>query len=336
VRRWAPIALGLALATACGGSGTPPATTAPKAKPAVELHAGPLSDYVAAAGLRWMLVGNPRVIAEDSGLAESIELILPGKRLDAFTKSSGVDLRKADAALAAGFDFGNLYMVQAPGSVKAVQARFTERLISGAVVKRPHPDLDWVSGVVGTTPETLVRVDDRFAAVAVGSPTPARVVELFALGKLKRSPKAFLGSALKSLPVDELERAPARFYAPGPFEGEWLRAARGLLQTATALGVAAQPAGGGRIQFTVFIAGDFSDPKGDPATRLENAWNEVAQSGIGRLLAFNEPTSGPSISGTPDLLRLEVELAAKPLATGLRAAVMAEVWEIFDLQPKKP
>lgn len=335
MKRRAFLVLCLVVMTACGGASTPP-SSAPKPKPASQLHEGPLSDYVAAAGLRWMLIGKPRVIAGDSGLTESIDLVLPSRRLDAFAKSSGVDLRKADSALAAGFDFGNLYMVEAPGSVKAVQARFTERLISGAVVKHPHPELDWVSGIVGTTPETLVRVDDRFAAVAVGSPTPARVVELFALGKLKRSPKAFLGSALKSLPIGELERAPVRFYAPGPFEGEWLRAARGLLRTSTALGLAAQPAGGGRIQFTVFIAGDFSDPSGDPATRLQDAWNELAGSGIGKLLGFNEPTSGPTVSGTPDLLRLDVELAAKPLATGLRAAVMAEVWEIFDLQPKKP
>lgn len=321
--------------SACGGASAPPRAK-PAAKPVPKLHEGPLPDYVPAAGLRWMLVGKPRVIAADSGLAEPLELLLPERRLDAFAKSSGVDLRKAESALAAGFDFGNLYMVEAPGSVKAVQARFTERLISGAVTKRPHPELDWVTGIVGTTPETLVRVDDRFAVVAVGSPTPARVVELFALGRLKRSPNALRGSALKSLPTDELERAPARFYAPGPFEGEWLRAAGGLLRAATALGIAAQPAGGGRIQFTVFIAGDFATKAGDPAERLQHAWSDVAESGIGKLLGFNEPTSGPTVSGTPDLLRLEVELAAKPLATGLRAAVMAEVWEIFDLRPKNP
>jgi hypothetical protein len=332
VRRLGAAALCL-VAVACGASS--PASKPPESsKPVPALHDGPLTDYVAAAGLRWMVVGRPKAIAADSGLGDSLELLLPSKRLDAFAKSSGVELRTADVALAAGFDFGNLYMVEAPGSVKAVQARFTERLISGAVTKRPHPELDWVTGVVGTTPETLVRVDDRFAAISVGSQTPARVVQLFALGKLKRSPRALAGSALKSLPVDEIERAPARFYAPGPFEGEWVTAASGLLRTATAVGIAAQPAGGGRIQFTVFIAGDFSDPSGDPATRLQDAWNELAGSGIGKLLALSEPTSGPTVSGTPDLLRLEVELAAKPLATGLRAAVMAEVWEIFDLQPK--
>jgi hypothetical protein len=282
-----------------------------------------------------MVVGKPKRIAADTGLEESLELIFPKTRLDAFQKASGVDLRRVDNALAAGFDLGNLYMVEAPGSVRAMEQEFSERLVSGAVVKRPHPELTWVTGIVGTTPETLVRLDDRIAAISVGSPTPARVVELFALGKLKRSPRAFKGSALKSLPIDELERAPARFYAPGPFEGEWVLGARGLLRTATALGVAAHPAGG-RIQFTVVIAGDFNDPKGDPATRLQDAWNDLAASGIGRLLGLNEPESGPTVSGTPDLLRLNVELAAKPLATGLRAAVMAEVWEIFNIQPKKP
>ncbi len=319
----------------CGGQ-SPPPKASPTDKPAPALHVGPLSDYVASAGLRWMVIGRPREIVRDGTLAKAIGRLLPDSGLEAFSRSSGVDLRHVDSALAAGFDFGTLYMVEAPGSVGRMQTRFENRIVTGAIIKRPHPELTRVAGLIGTTPESLVRIDHRVAAVAVGSPTPARVVELFALKKLKRSPRALAGSALKSLPTDELEKAPARFYAPGPFQDEWATGAHGLLRTATALGVAARPAGEGRIAFTVAIAGDFHDPKGDPATRLQDAWNELAASGMGHLLGLNQPASGPTVSGTPDLLRLNVELDSEPLANGLRAAVKAEVWEFLDLSPKKP
>jgi hypothetical protein len=210
-------------------------------------------------------------------------------------------------------------------------------LIAGPTVKKPHPKIHRVTGVVGQTPECLVNIDNDLIAVSVGSRVPAQVVELYARKKLK-SPRALEGSALKTLPVAEIEKAPARFYAPGPFTGDWATQGRGLLSTAVAVGLAAYPLKSDRLAVTLYIAGDFGGGDDDPSTRLSEAWNILATSDLGRLLGLDHPVSPPSVSGTPELLRLNVELELQPLAMGIKAAVMAEVWEILDLNapPKSP
>jgi hypothetical protein len=320
------IALGASIA--CGGSPAPASKPSP-ARADPPLHEGPLTDYIPAAGLRWMVVGSPRALARHPSLAPAIALLLPKERLDAFARGSGVDLRQVDAALAAGFDYSTLYVV-APPEPASVEARFRERLVSEPVQARPHPQITRLTGIVGQTPQTLVRVEERLVAVAVGSALPARIVELFALRKLRKSRPALSGSALSSLP-SELERAPLRFYAPGPFGAEWTRGARGLLAAATAVGVVASPQPGGRVQVRVVVAGDWSGAVHEAASALQAVWDDLSQSGTGKLLGLNEPVSGPVIEPAENLLELRVELDALTLARGLRAAVEADVWEILDI-----
>jgi hypothetical protein len=319
------------------GCGSPPPASAPIAseRHAPPLHDGPLSDYVPSAGLRWMVLGRPKEIASDPALAKALGLLMPDARLDLFARSSGVDLRQTSGGLIAGFDQATLFIAETPRGSDEVERRFSERLVAGALVKKPHPQIDRVAGVVGQTPETLVRVDDKLVAVSVGSGLPARVVELYALGKLKKSPPAFKGASLQALPIAELERAPARFYAPGPFDDDWAHGARGLLVSATAIGAAFRPAGEGHLAVTLVIAGDFGNAAVDPAALLTQAWNDLAASNLGRLLGLDAPVSPPSVSATPNLLRLSVELDTGPLATGLYSLVKAEVWEILKIEAPK-
>jgi hypothetical protein len=197
-------------------------------------------------------------------------------------------------------------------------------------VATPHPKIRRVTGVVGRTPESLVLIDNQLAAVSVGSTTAARIVELYALGKLKKSPPALEGAALSALPADA-GGAPLTFYALGPFSGEWARGAGGLLANAVAVAVAVRPLPQERIQATITLAGEWPEP--DATTRLVDAWDELATSNFGRLLGLNEPAAAPIVSATPEQLRMTVELSVMPLAQGLRAAVLSEVWEIMDLPP---
>ncbi len=334
MRRALAVAAGLSLTIACGPA-QPAPKPAPGPPPAPKLHDGPLTDYVPAAGLRWMAVARLSELAKAPALSKASELLFPKQRLDAFAKSSGVDLRTAEVAVAAGFDYATLYLVQIEDSGTRIEEAFSERLVAGPRRSAPHPRMRRVSGVVGRTPQTLVLIDEQLAAVSVGSQTPARVVELFALEKLEKSPPALAGSALRSLPHEQLN-APVVFYAPGPFLGEWEHGARGLLATSVALAVAARPLDERRIEVTLFLAGDFRAP--DATTRLVDAWDDLGQSNMGRLLGLNAPAAAPIVSATPDLLRMRVELEVGPLAQGLRAAVVAEVWEFLDLPPpaKKP
>jgi hypothetical protein len=317
------------IAIACGGR-SPTAVAAP-AKPvaAPALHRGPLTDYVAAAGLRWLIVGRPRELAENAAFVEALSPLFSQKRLEAFTKTTGIDLRKTPSALAAGFDFGTLYIAETPSQNERVQALFTERLLHGAIVQRPHPSLHRVSGTIGSTPQMLVRIDRQLIAVAVGDPTPARVVEAYARRRLERSPTALRGSSLAPLPP-ELGREPVCFYAPGPFEGEWRSAARGLLGGATAVGVAARPVDGRRLQFVIFVAGAWGSVP-DAAERLNGAWGDLAQSALGSLLGLGAVERDPAIESTPDLLIARLELDLAPLVRGLHTAVAGDTWEILDL-----
>lgn len=311
---------------ACGPAAGEARGPAPKSAETA-LHEGPLTDFVPAAGLRWLAVARLSELAATPGLRESIALLFPERRLDAFARGSGIDLRKTDVGLAAGFDFATLYMGTIDDTGSAIETNLSERLVGGAARAMPHPRIRRIWGVVGRTPQTLVLIDGQLAALSTGSQTPARVVELFALGKLRKSPPALEGSALRALPP-KLSHAPFVFYAPGPFVGEWEQGARGLLAGAVALGIAARPLDERRLQVTLVLAGDFPD---DAPARLLGAWDDLGQSDMGRLLALNTPAAPPEVSGGPETLELRVQLNTAPLAQGLRAAVMAEVWEILDL-----
>jgi hypothetical protein len=315
------------IAIACGGR-SQTAAAAP-AKPVAALHQGPLTDYVAAAGLRWLVVGRPRELAENAAFVEALSPLFSQKRLQAFTETTGVDLRKTPSALAAGYDFGTLYIAETPSQNERVQALFAERLLHGAIVRRPHPSLHRVSGTIGTTPQTLVRIDRQLIAVAVGDPTPARVVEAYARRRLERSPTALRGSSLASLPP-QLGREPVRLYAPGPFEGAWQTAARGLLGGATAVGVGMRPVEGRRLQVVIFVAGAWG-PVPDAAERLKGAWEDLAQSALGSLLGLGAVRGAPAIESTTDLLSARLELDLAPLVRGLHTAVAGDTWEILDL-----
>jgi hypothetical protein len=293
--------------------------------------------------LRWVLVGKPRSIAESKDLRDSLEVLLPKARLDLFAQGSGVDLRTVPEGLIAGFDYSTLYLAKlATQSGVNASKQFEERLVSGAVQRKPHPRIYVMSGVVGRTPETLVSVDDRMIAVAVGDPTPARVVEAFARGRLKNSKPALKGSALSTLPELMSEHL-AVFYAPGPFADDWQHAAGGVLNSALALAIAVRPSGPGKLRATLLISGDWGTSGQDAGARLIEAWNRLAQSSTGKLFGLDDESARandvtplrPELRVAPELLTLTVEFDLAPVVRGLRAAVVADVWEILEL-PKRP
>jgi hypothetical protein len=310
----------------CGGSATPKAQ--PKPSEAPRLHRGPLTDYVAAAGLRWMVLGRPAELAANPEFAGSVSSLFEARRLDAFAATTGVDLRRTPSALAAGFDYGTLYMAETPGNNAPVEELFMERLVRGASVERPHPDLHRVSGLVGNSPQTLIRIDGQLIAVAVGDPTPARVVEAFARRRLSRSPPALRGAALSTLPL-ALTREPVAFYAPGPFDSEWQAGARGLLAGTTAVGAAARPSSSRGLEVRVYLAGGWGDDA-NAQERLTLAWADLVTSPLGHLLGL-DGAPVPLVEATAGLLSVQVELELEPLVRGLRAAVAADAREILDL-----
>jgi hypothetical protein len=277
-----------------------------------------------------MAVGRPSDLANTPALRPLLADLLPSDRLDAFARSTGIDLRETPNALAAGFDYGALYVAETPFDNRVVETRFIDRLVAGASISSQHPRVRRITGTIGLSPEALLRVDHRFVAFAVGDPSQARIVELYVSGRLSHSPSALRGSALRGVPSD-LAVAPFRFYAPGPFTGEWASGARGLLGAAVAFGAGAVPEGD-YVRLRAVVVGSF---QGEDIARLSSAWADLAESSIGRLTGLDRPFSPPNIELGPGVLTLEVKIALAPLFAGLRAAVAADVWEMLGA-PTRP
>jgi hypothetical protein len=297
------------------------------------LREGALTEFVPAAGLRWMIVGSPRYFAQQAALRDPLARLFTPERLDAFALATGVDLRRSERALLAAFELGQLYLVDGSGWVGAPELRFTERSAGSARSERPHSRIWRVSGLVSSRPQTLVRIDDRMLAVAVGDPTLARAVEAYSLGKLRRTPSALHGAALATLPDDVLRPAPLAAYALGPFEEEWASAAGGLLGGALALAATVEVAGDA-LSARLVLSGAWNGAAS--ARQLEDTWARLAASELGRLLALDRPLREPHIDVSAELLTLDLALDARALLGGLHAAVAGSVNELLASPPPAP
>jgi hypothetical protein len=326
------IACGLGLlisAAACGRSQAQPTT--PAKTSTVAAHHGRLTDYVTAAGLRWMLVGSPRVFADSPDFLAAFEHLVPKDRLDAFAKGSGVNLRTLPEGCIAGFDYGTIYLARVGKETSHVRERFEARLVSEAVTKSAAPGVWRVTGLVANTPESLLTVDDDFAAISVGDPLLVRVAESFALGKFKKTSPALAGAALSTLPKD-LELAPLRFYAPGPFAESWAKGVDGLLARAYAVGATVSPGTEATLKLHLVISGAFGPDLEESRIRILKTWAALLNSPVGHVLELEHAVVANSFELEVDggQAILDVSLNANLLIKGLSAAVQADTRALFD------
>jgi hypothetical protein len=290
-------------------------------------------ELVPAAGLRWLVRVKPRVLLENEAFRDAIEALAPASRRDAFAAHTGVRLEDAEEALIAGYDLATVYgvLLQNPEARRALEL-FREHLRGGGELKEAAPGLSRVTGVSGEHPEALVRVGERTLIVARGDVTLARVAEAFALGLLRRSPSALRGAALSRLSEPSRDSL-ATLYFPGPFEGEWTAAALGLLGTTEALSISLSPGRARSFRLHLDARGEFPN---DAAERLKATFEAIGDSPTGSVLGLNHPVETPTVRFFPGRLELDVALDSAPIASGLRALVSAEVWEILNLPTPTP
>jgi hypothetical protein len=287
---------------------------------------------VPAAGLRWLCTAQPQRIFRDSALRDLALSVLEADRLDAFAMLSGVDLRELESTAIAGYDLGTLYVaaLAAPDG-GAARARFQERLSAGAIVKHPQPTLYRIVGTRTGEARALVSVNDRLLAFASGDPSLARVAEAYAMRRLK-SPTALEGAALSTLPATPTD-ALAVFYLPGPFHGEWARAAHGLMGSADAFDVVIQAVPGGSLRITVTLVGDW--PSTEARTALEATASDLVKSSTGQLFGL-EQMKNVRIVADLHQLTWSADLPGAALVAGLRAAIIANVPEMLGEPPPSP
>ena len=325
----------LALLAVIGCGTRPPTSALPKAE-TPQLHQGALTDLVPAAGLRWLVVARPKQLLSDPQVTRATDRLFPPKQLQAFADISGLDLRNLESSAVAGFDIGTLYLAETRSSIGVAQQSFVDRLVSDPVVKHPSDRITITTGIIGTTPESFVAMEGIGIGVAVKDPLLAKIVSGFALGKLKKSPSAFNGAALRDMPT-ELAQFPAQFYALGPFEGKWAEGAEGLLGHTTAVAVVARPDHDGLLRLKILATGSYGNDLSNVNLRVRQLYLNLAQSDLGRLFGFASDDVTPEIAVESQRVAVTLAIPLKRLMDGLYTAVAAEVWDLLELRkPPKP
>ncbi|WP_437968440.1 hypothetical protein WMF04_03735 [Sorangium sp. So ce260] len=323
--------LGLALPS-CGGAPRPPARPSPPLPP---LGTADLTGLLPQAGLRWLILVRPREIAAVPWLIPSIGLVAPEENLARHARATGIDLRQVREAAIASYAGAagevRFYVARHSGDPRAIERLFRRRLTGKERRALDRPDVVRVTGDIGTAPHGLVLLGEDVVGVQDGgSPQrgPARVASLYALGRLKRSPTALSDGPLRALAA-RFGPAPARAFAPGPFDGELARGARGLLAAATAVGAAARPSAREGIALAIAVTGDFSTSGAAASEELLAAWDELAQGSFGHLLGLDAPVEPPLATHAPDAVAIAVELNPRALAQGLAAATGERIEEML-------
>ncbi|MDB4942712.1 MAG: hypothetical protein JWP97_2246 [Labilithrix sp.] len=313
---------------ACGPA--PPA--APPAAPETPLHLAPACDLVPAAGLAFVVDARPRAIAETPDLIPVIALVVPEARFDAFARShGGVDVRQVTDLCVARYRESWLTVARTAFDPATVEKAFADRMThpGSRRIEVANPPVVRTWGEVNGEPQQLVVFGREAIALEQGRAGPVRAAEAFAVGKLRRASPALRSATL--LRVSELlEDAPARLFAPGPFEGDLAAGLGGLLRATTALGVAVRFAGPpARLAVRLVLTGAWGKDAPVAAERLAAAVHVVSESALGHLLGIDRPLEAPRVRALEDALVVDAVVDGAPLARGLHDAVDAEIGEIL-------
>lgn len=318
------LALGALSVVATPGCGRP-APVAPAAPPPVPLHLKPLSDLVAAAGLSWIVIARPSELRRSATFNSAIAQLIPEQNLTALSGYLGFDARQAETAIVAGSGDSVLTLIEVAHDPKLVEKKFVERVTSTVERVDEGRGLIRLTGTIGTRRRALALLEPSVIAWESGPSGPMRATVAFALGKLKKAKPALLAEPLLTL-SKKLGDAPLIAMAPSPTRDAW-SGAHGLLDRATAIGVAATPGLEG-LQVTLIAMGTWDDPPTEALHRLEATLKDLATSPLGRLTAIDHPLTPWSVDGDRDVIHATATFDADKIGSGLRAATSAQIREI--------
>lgn len=290
--------LGACAFVACGGA------KAPAAFRKTTLHIDPLTDLVAAAGLSWLLVAEPRALAENAALLPALGLLAPPELFAKFSKlNGGIDLRALhELAIANYGDNARMSLVRGALDPASLDRAFQARAVQADSRKTEAESADGADTVTrqtasfrdvnGARPAELIVIGREAAILNEGAGPRGKAAMLFARNMLKRSKPALL-----TTPLDRVDKllggAPLRFFAPGPFPDAVSKAALGgLLQVTTGLGARVTVEEKNRravLALSVVLLGEWGTERDAARERLSSAWNLLAASGTGKLLGLDRP-----------------------------------------------
>jgi hypothetical protein len=325
--------LGLLLLAACGGRAAP----SPAGPRHSDLRIEPLVDLVPAAGLVWLLDLRPDELMMNNAVPAAVAEVLPEDRFQAFALlHGGIDPRRAKELIVASYPQATLTMAEVRFDPPHVESAFAARALS-AEGRAVDGDVIRTWGTL--TPgedairEQVAMLGHDAVLLERGHLGPMRAALAFAEGKLHRSLPA-----LRAEPLQRAEAllgdAPARAFAPGPFEGKWASGLGGLLRASTAAAVGMWPHGTSEngtanLFFRFVLLGAWGDAAPAAAERLRAAFDLLANDPLGKLMGVDHPVEAARAGGGPDALMLEVSLDALSLARGLHSATAGTVADIM-------
>lgn len=271
--------LAVSLVVACQTGASPVAKTSVDPEPARRLF---LTEYVPAAGLAYLIEAHPRALLKDGDLMDVWSKILSKKRLSEFSRSTGIDPRKMDALVIAGYSLGTVYLFDAKECGEALERSFRSRARSTEQKETDTMDLVHLTGVLDGTPHAAVHLRQHMFALVEGDISLARIVVAFAEGKLKKSPPSLRGSLI-SPHADFHRQASLRAFLVGPFES-----ATDQVSAEFAAGVAAFSFSGDLVKVSVQASGVWQEPKA-----VSRFVDRVLESRTLRALGWGFPVEAP-------------------------------------------
>ena len=321
------------LLSGCGG----PSTTqvSPPKAPSKPLVLSSLEALLPLAGLRWLVLARPREIAALEWLQPAIAMVLDKERLDRFAAVVGFDLRTVPDAVWASYrgdpEDISVELIRHTSDPLVIERSFRDRLSADVVRSVDDANIVRASGRIGQSLHAMASMGPQvvcFQQEGSAERGPCRVATLLALGRLKRTKPVFADEAIVAL-AKRIGPAPVRAFAPGPFDGELARGARGLLAAATAVGMSASPTERESVLVQIAVAGDFSRSGDLAAEQLVASWNDLASRPLGRLMGLDAPLAPPMRAYASDAVTLVAELDPRKLAKGLADATSNQIREIM-------
>lgn len=325
--------LALPLLAACGG--LPPKPAAPSAAP-MPLHLEPLADLVKAPSLVWMLELSPKVAFADDTLLAGVHRVVSDERFRRFAaENGGVDPRSLAELVIARYPDATLTLGRGTIDPAALERAFTRRAtrIDGRAIDVASPPVVRLFGDGAKERVQMCTFGREAFALEEGRFGPLRVAAAYAEGKLKKAKPALRAEPLARAVGLLGEGSVARFFASGPFEGEWSAALGGLLRAATGVAVGARttrhPAAKGGLVVTAVVLGEYGHAQEDAARRLGATLDVLlAKNPFGRMLGLHEPLEAPRVDPVPGGLSVVATFDTDRAAKGLHAVLDAEIDEI--------
>jgi hypothetical protein len=331
-RRHCCVALGGllgALLVGCGGER--PAPKAPSEPVLEALRLRPISELVVGAGLRWLVLAEPREVLGNVALEPALSRLVPPVRRAVFEKVTAIELAALDHVVVAGYDESTLFVLDGVTDPLEAEKRFRERLLHDVIRKSYRPDAIWTHGRTATGKlRAMSALSPGVVAIEGGGSLRAKVALLFAIGRLHRSPRA-LSLPDMNLVLEGLGDAPIRALALGPFAGDWDAALQGMLAVCTVVGGSIRLGDEGQLDVSIRLAGGWGDDAARAAETLRAGWRNLEQSSLGRLLQLDEPIDGPRVEGRGELVGLDVRVDGVKLLDGLYDLVAADIGEILAM-----